>query len=469
MTYAFTFDASSCSGCKACQAACKDKNQLPVGVLWRRVYEVSGGGWEKRGDAWTNTVFAYNMSIACNHCEHPKCAGVCPVDAYNVRADGIVYIDTSKCVGCGYCAWACPYGAPQYNHELGHMTKCNFCFDEIDKGNPPACVAACPLRVLNYVEIRRDTVYPYPDNNGDRGKPYPYVELWKIPASEHPFPMYPLSRTEPHLAVKPHPAMKLEAEKKLANVEEIRPGKESAWEEIPLVIFTLLAQLSVGAFWFASLFLLKPLTILPLAITGLSLGIGMFFSFAHLGTKKNAWRAVMHLKKSWLSREILTASLFGAGWLAVTVESLIFKQSSSWLLQITAILGFALVYSMGQVYRLRAKPMWNTWRTNAAFFISALLLGVSSMSILAAYETTIWKAVNAGLVALIVGQWFASSNWRSRAQNALNLAAILAIAAAFLVGQLAAWNVFLIFMLVLVEAVISRVQFYKAGFASPLQ
>jgi len=58
MSYVFLLDASACSGCKACQAACKDKNQLPLGVLWRRVYEVSGGEWKQAGPAWNNTVFA---------------------------------------------------------------------------------------------------------------------------------------------------------------------------------------------------------------------------------------------------------------------------------------------------------------------------------------------------------------------------------------------------------------------------
>jgi anaerobic dimethyl sulfoxide reductase subunit B (iron-sulfur subunit) len=117
MTYAFTFDASSCSGCKACQEACKDKNGLPVGVLWRRVIEVTGGEWQKTNSAWENSIFAYNLSLACNHCVHAKCAGVCPADAYIVRPDGIVLLDSSRCMGCGYCAWACPYGAPQYIPE----------------------------------------------------------------------------------------------------------------------------------------------------------------------------------------------------------------------------------------------------------------------------------------------------------------------------------------------------------------
>jgi anaerobic dimethyl sulfoxide reductase subunit B (iron-sulfur subunit) len=139
MTYAFTFDASACSGCKTCQAACKDKNGLPVGVLWRRVIEASGGEWQTVGNAWENTVFAYYLSLACNHCVHPKCAGVCPVDAYTVRPDGIVLIDTSRCIGCRYCAWACPYGAPQYDAAQGVMNKCDFCYDN------PRCWASADL------------------------------------------------------------------------------------------------------------------------------------------------------------------------------------------------------------------------------------------------------------------------------------------------------------------------------------
>jgi anaerobic dimethyl sulfoxide reductase subunit B (iron-sulfur subunit) len=66
--YAFYFDSSACSGCKACQVACKDKHNLEVGRLWRRVYEVSGGGWQRQGQAWTTSAFAYNLSLACNHC-----------------------------------------------------------------------------------------------------------------------------------------------------------------------------------------------------------------------------------------------------------------------------------------------------------------------------------------------------------------------------------------------------------------
>ncbi len=149
---AFYFDASACSGCKACQVACKDKHGLADGLLWRRVYEVSGGGWRVQGQAWISTVFAYNLSLACNHCEKPICRDVCPAGAITKRADGIVLLDAERCLGCGYCAWACPYGAPQYDEQAGHMTKCDFCADHLDMDLPPACVAACPMRALDYGE-----------------------------------------------------------------------------------------------------------------------------------------------------------------------------------------------------------------------------------------------------------------------------------------------------------------------------
>ena len=169
--YAFYFDSSACSGCKACQAACKDKHNLPVGLLWRRVYEVAGGAWTRRGAAWVSTVFAYNVSLACNHCERPICVEVCPARAYTKRSDGIVVLDEEKCIGCRYCSWACPYGAPQYDEQAGHMTKCDLCADNLDAGLPPACVAACPLRALDFgeraeLEARYGTVhivYPLPD------------------------------------------------------------------------------------------------------------------------------------------------------------------------------------------------------------------------------------------------------------------------------------------------------------------
>ncbi len=308
MTYIFTFDASACSGCKTCQEACKDKNGLPVGVLWRRVFEVTGGEWKSTGSAWENSVFAYNLTLACNHCRHPKCAGVCPTDAYTVRPDGIVLLDSSRCMGCGYCAWACPYDAPQYDGKLGVMTKCNFCYDNLDAGLPPTCVSACPLRVLEYATIEKLSTFKDGRN------------LWQLPAAEHPFPLPNYSRTEPRLAIKPHIGMESSLEKTVSNQEEIQPGRSSenshgipAFRELPLVAFSLLAQMATGMAVYG--LVLAPLPQPVLLAIGILLGIGGLISFLHLGRKPNAWRAVMHIKKSWLSREILMAGLFMVAWL----------------------------------------------------------------------------------------------------------------------------------------------------------
>lgn len=151
---AFYFDSSACTGCKACQIACQDKNDLPAGLLWRRVFHYGGGTWSYQGRTMApNNLFAYSVSSACQHCQDPVCRDVCPAAAITKREDGIVLIDADKCIGCRYCQWACPYGAPQYNEDLNVMTKCTFCSDLQDQGLNPACVDACVMRCLDFGEL----------------------------------------------------------------------------------------------------------------------------------------------------------------------------------------------------------------------------------------------------------------------------------------------------------------------------
>jgi len=452
MTYAFTFDASACSGCKACQEACKDKNNLPVGVMWRRVVEVSGGGWVQEGKAWTNNVFAYNLSIACNHCVHPKCAGVCPTDAFIHRPDGIVYIDSSKCMGCGYCSWACPYSAPRYNPELGQMAKCNFCFDNIDAGLPPSCVAACPMRALGFAEVNSDQLSVVSGQ---------FSELWESPATSHPFPLPTLSRTEPYLMVKPHRAMGNSLEKVIGNSEEIRPKKQKS--ETSLVAFTLLAQMSVGMTW-AGLWMTDSLPLIPYLLIGVCLAIGGLFSFVHLGTKRNAWRAPFHLKKSWLSREIVSAGLFGVNWLAG-----MFVTDAKW---VTALLGAGFVFSMAMVYRLHTMPAWDTWRTTAGFFVTAVLLGQIAMNTFLGGAKLAWGIV----VFLLAVELAMMLSAKPKAEGSA-ISSRVGLSAAGMLGagillvasnRFGVWISPVLFLLILAEEIIGRVEFYTALDEKPL-
>ena len=154
---AFYIDSSSCTGCKACQVACQDKNNLSPALRWRRVFQYGGGSWvadaNVRGVMVPNNVFVYYTPTACMHCENPACVAVCPAGAMTKRDDGVVLVNQDQCIGCRYCEWACPYGAPQFNEAKGVMTKCTFCEDLLAQGQNPACVDACVMRAIKFGEL----------------------------------------------------------------------------------------------------------------------------------------------------------------------------------------------------------------------------------------------------------------------------------------------------------------------------
>ncbi|BAS26154.1 DMSO/selenate family reductase complex B subunit [Limnochorda pilosa] len=187
---AWYFDASSCIGCKTCEMACKDTNDLQVGVRLRRVREYGGGHWIVRnGFEQPAGVFTYFVSTSCMHCQEPPCVNVCPAGAMQKREeDGIVVVDSEKCIGCGYCQWACPYDAPRLDPTTHIMRKCDMCIDLQDRGEKPACVANCPMRCLDFGELEElrakygdvDTIMPLP--SGDVTKPSFVVTPPKYPS-----------------------------------------------------------------------------------------------------------------------------------------------------------------------------------------------------------------------------------------------------------------------------------------------
>ena len=150
----FVHNNVDCIGCRACEIACKDKNGLPAGPRLRRVQYVEGGTYPD--------VFAYKVNVSCNHCAEPACLPTCPTGAiFKRKADGIVDIDSTLCIGCRRCEAACPYGAPQFDPADNIVKKCNLCVDEIEAGRKPYCVMACMMRVLDVgpIEQLRENSY----------------------------------------------------------------------------------------------------------------------------------------------------------------------------------------------------------------------------------------------------------------------------------------------------------------------
>ncbi|MDH3582230.1 MAG: 4Fe-4S dicluster domain-containing protein [Hyphomicrobiales bacterium] len=144
MQHGFYFDKDLCVKCHACEIACKTWNEVEVGPRWREVVKIESGEFPD--------VKAMNVSMACMHCGDAPCRTACPVGAITKRAeDGIVVVDQNTCIGCGFCAWACPFSAPQLTSASGKMQKCNFCQtpgNERPLDMPRACEEVCPTGAI---------------------------------------------------------------------------------------------------------------------------------------------------------------------------------------------------------------------------------------------------------------------------------------------------------------------------------
>jgi len=128
----FLCDAERCIECNGCVTACKNENEVPWGVNRRRVVTLDDGDPGEK-----------SISVACMHCSDAPCAAVCPVDCFYTTDDGIVLHDKDICIGCGYCFYACPIGAPQFPKKeafraRGKMDKCTFCAGGPEEDGPEA-------------------------------------------------------------------------------------------------------------------------------------------------------------------------------------------------------------------------------------------------------------------------------------------------------------------------------------------
>ena len=160
-------DLDTCVGCHACAVNCKEWN---TGGDLAPLADVEPYGAEVSG-AWLNRIHSFecrsgdearlvHFPKSCLHCDDAPCVTVCPTGASLKRAeDGIVLVDEDRCMGCGLCAWACPYGAREMDPAAGGMKKCTLCVDRLysedlpEEDRIPACVRTCPANARHFGDL----------------------------------------------------------------------------------------------------------------------------------------------------------------------------------------------------------------------------------------------------------------------------------------------------------------------------
>jgi formate dehydrogenase iron-sulfur subunit len=351
--YRFHFDMTKCIGCKCCVVACNEQNGNPADILWRRVGEIEGGTYP--------FTQRHHLSIGCNHCLEPTCMTGCPVDAYfKDDLTGIVRHSADACIGCQYCTWNCSYGVPQYNAERGVVGKCDMCYGRLTRGESPACVSACPedaiqIELVNIEEWRSN----YKPLANSPGMPSADDSLSTTRITLPPSAARDLRRVDiTHLQIEqPH------------------------W---PLIIMTVLTQLSVGLFAAISWMQftgrgshrLTACAALAVAIAAL------LASTLHLGRPIHAARALKMWRRSWLSREVLLFSLFAISASIYSASLLLGNAAAAVLGHVTSLLGIAGVAASARLYLAPGRPAWNSSITFLEFFATASLLGTAAGSAL---------------------------------------------------------------------------------------
>jgi Fe-S-cluster-containing dehydrogenase component/DMSO reductase anchor subunit len=348
--YRFEVDLDACTGCKACVVACHSLNGLDEDESWRSVGLLHG---TEPGVRYQQTV-----TTGCHHCVDPACLDGCPVDAYEKDpVTGIVTHLDDQCIGCSYCTLTCPYEVPRYNPSRGIVRKCDMCQGRLAAGEAPACVQACPNGAIA-IGIVDTVVLQASAATGGSLVPGAPASSITIPSTEY---RTAKGRVDDVLA---------------ADRFAVRP----AHAHNPLTVMLVLTQLSVGAFlvdlvrpgatgrWSAALAL----------VTGL---LALAASVLHLGRPRLAWRAVLGLRHSWLSREALAFGAFAG--LAVPYAGLAWVDPASPFLTVlgslVAATGLAGVACSVLLYARTRRTWWRTSATSVRFGLTTLTCGLGAV------------------------------------------------------------------------------------------
>jgi formate dehydrogenase iron-sulfur subunit len=179
-------DLTRCVGCRTCEAACNQANNLPKPEI---PFDDTSVFEKKReaGEKYYTYVNRYDnpkaegepvyRKVQCNHCDEPACASACLVRAIEKTPEGAVVWNEKVCIGCRYCMTACPFYVPafEYSNPLSpNIVKCTMCYDtRVSKGGIPACVEACPMEVMTFgkrsevIKVARERIKRDPDRYVD--------------------------------------------------------------------------------------------------------------------------------------------------------------------------------------------------------------------------------------------------------------------------------------------------------------
>jgi Fe-S-cluster-containing dehydrogenase component/DMSO reductase anchor subunit len=393
---AFEVDLERCSGCKACVAACHALNGLDEGESWRDVGLLVGGT--------AALPVIQHVTTACHHCLEPACLTACPVDAYEKDpSTGIVKHLDDQCIGCKYCTLACPYDVPRYHPGKGIVRKCDMCGDRLRAGEAPACVQACPHEAIRIRVVDNDEAHIQAEVG--TFLPDAFDPSYTLPTTRY--------RSLPTAGLR------------RADVGHPMPEQGHT----PLVLMLVLTQLSAGGFLIELVACLAGRPdgaagqIYPQLCLGLGF-LGLVASLFHLGRPMYAYRAVIGLRHSWLSREVVALGLFA---LLATFYVAAVAVAPVWLaalptlraglLATVVMAGAAMVSSSVMVYHVVRRPFWRASSAGWKFAGTALLLGLA--------------AALACLGIAVIGGPAKSGEWDSGWASALALALAVVFVAKF--------------------------------------
>jgi phenylacetyl-CoA:acceptor oxidoreductase 27-kDa subunit len=390
--WAIVADLNRCVGCQTCTAACKHASATAPGLQWRKVLDFEVGEFPDVRRAF--------LPVGCMHCDEPPCLDVCPSTATRKRDDGIVTIDYDICIGCAYCAVACPYQArfrvdqpaeaysgKKMRHEdlredparIGVAQKCTLCVDRIDDGlargltpgiHPaatPACVSSCIAGALHMGDLDDE------DSN-----------VASLLRENRHFTMHADLGTGPGIYYlydgeicdnTPTEPVPILAEP--AGLAAVSPRLQTSWDWRAAANFTfggtgagLFAAATVASYFAPTLWL-------ALSIALALVGTGLFCVWLEIGRPWRFINVLRHPIRSWMTREAFAVlPFFGAGGLAWVLGSLP-------LAMIAALGGLAFLYSQARILQAaKGIPAWRQKGIVPLIFSTGLTEGTALFALL---------------------------------------------------------------------------------------